>query len=48
MRKHIIKPTSYKKGSYKDYVIIFLSITNSLHESLKPMHILWSLVSSNY
>jgi len=48
MRKHIIKPTSYKKGCYKGYVIIFLSITNSLYESLKPMHILWSLVFFNY
>jgi len=40
MRKHIIKPTSYKKGCYNGYVIIFLSITNSLHESLKLTYIL--------
>lgn len=40
--------TFYKKGYNKDYVVLPLSITNPLPESLKPVYILGSLVFFNY
>jgi hypothetical protein len=46
-RKHIVKITFRKKGCCQDDVIHSLSINNPFTISLKPVHILGSLVSLN-